>query len=251
MQVQESFTSAQTRLIELVRSEVRKALGDALNNVLGDAISRVEQHLGAALAQAADEPASQPDMTPDHSADEVEQSIDDGQPTEEAAAESHADQEESLSQAFGAPMEQAQAYEETQPQAYQEDQKQGDDQGPEAQAQADVAIMGESATAPEAALDPEEIFEGVVKLLVDSDRCVKQVVHFVNNVSQKPELRLLRLEGANQEEGVEIMLGLTEPLPLVKILLEIEGVEAVTAASQATASDHRSLSVLLKPDDQE
>ena len=107
----------------------------------------------------------------------------------------------------------------------------------------------ESPVAVSAASHLDELYEGVVKLTVDSDGRVKQVVHFVNAISQKPELRLLRLEGTNHEEGVEILLGLTEPLALIRSLIDIEGVEGVEADVEASTDDQKVLSVTLTPDE--
>ena len=53
--------------------------------------------------------------------------------------------------------------------------------------------------------------------------CIKEIVHFVRELRQKPELRLLRLVG-NNKEGVDIWLGLREPLHIKSMLPEIEGV---------------------------
>lgn len=66
-------------------------------------------------------------------------------------------------------------------------------------------------------------FEGTVRLNVEAHGCIKEIVHFVRELRQKPELRLLRLVG-NNKEGVDIWLGLREPLRIKSMLPEIEGV---------------------------
>ena len=66
-------------------------------------------------------------------------------------------------------------------------------------------------------------FEGTVRLNVEAPGCIKEIVHFVRELRQKPELRLLRLVG-NNKEGVDIWLGLREPLRIKMILPKIDGV---------------------------
>ena len=88
-------------------------------------------------------------------------------------------------------------------------------------------------------------FEGTVRLNVEAPGCVREIVQFVRELRQKPQLRLLRLVG-NNREGVDIWLGLREPLKLGTILPEMEGVTIISKSLEHVGGqDERLLSVRL------
>lgn len=74
---------------------------------------------------------------------------------------------------------------------------------------------------------PREIFQGVVRLVVDADGRTQPMLHFVDELGRKPQFRLLRLVGNYRDKGMDIWLGLREPLYLKELLLETEGVSRV------------------------
>ena len=53
------------------------------------------------------------------------------------------------------------------------------------------------------------------------------VVNFTQQLREKPELRLMRMEN-NRIGGVDIWLGLRQPIPLRTLLGEVEGVADVS-----------------------
>ncbi|MCH7785912.1 MAG: hypothetical protein IIC22_00230 [Chloroflexi bacterium] len=94
----------------------------------------------------------------------------------------------------------------------------------------------------------DEIYEGTVRLNVEANGCIREVVHFVRELRQKPQLRLLRLVG-NNREGVDILIGLREPLRLRTMLPQIKGVTIVsTSLGSSESGDERLLNVRLVPE---
>ncbi|MCH7744994.1 MAG: hypothetical protein IIC84_02860 [Chloroflexi bacterium] len=95
----------------------------------------------------------------------------------------------------------------------------------------------------------DEVYEGTVRLNVEANGCIRQVVHFVRELRQKPELRLLRLVG-NNKEGVDILIGLREPLLLKKMIPQIEGVTIIsTSLGSNESGSERLLNVRLVPEE--
>ncbi len=92
----------------------------------------------------------------------------------------------------------------------------------------------------------EEIYEGTVKLRVEANECLRQVVQFVDALRRNSEFRLLQLVG-DYKEGVGIWLGLRSPLRLREVLLEMDGVSQVDAARKRGKNGHEpQLNVQLK-----
>jgi hypothetical protein len=90
-----------------------------------------------------------------------------------------------------------------------------------------------------------EIFEGTVKLRVEPNGSVKQLVYFVEALRRKTDLRLLQLVG-NRHERAEIWLGLRAPLPLKQVLMQMEGVLHVESTlSKDMKNGERMLNVQL------
>jgi hypothetical protein len=103
--------------------------------------------------------------------------------------------------------------------------------------------------APAARLDgvaDDEVYEGTVRLTVEPSGGMKQVLQFVDELRRKPELRLLQLVGT-RKDGVDIWLGLREPLHLKRTLSQIDGVSRVSAVPDpdGAASEERVLTVEL------
>lgn len=71
-----------------------------------------------------------------------------------------------------------------------------------------------------------EVYEGTVRLSVNVNGCLRELVRFVDELCQKPQCRLLRLVG-NHRDGLELWLGLREPLCLKGVLQHIKGVSQV------------------------
>lgn len=73
-----------------------------------------------------------------------------------------------------------------------------------------------------------EVLEGTVRLSVKVGGSVGQVPQFMEELCQKPELRLLRLVGS-QDEEMNVWVGLREPLHLEDMLRGMEGVASVSS----------------------
>jgi hypothetical protein len=61
---------------------------------------------------------------------------------------------------------------------------------------------------------------------------VRNLISFVSELRQNPQFRLLRLVANQDKEGMDIWLGLREPLPLESVLLGLPGVAEVTASGE-------------------
>ena len=55
---------------------------------------------------------------------------------------------------------------------------------------------------------PREIFQGVVRLIVDANGRTQPMLHFVDELGRKPQFRLLRLVGNYRDKGMDIWLAL-------------------------------------------
>lgn len=112
---------------------------------------------------------------------------------------------------------------------------------PEAVAQAvavlDAALNEAAGDKTPPASPDDEVFEGSVRLNIETTGCIRDVVHFVEELRQKPQFRLLQLMG-NQRDSANIMMGLREPVPLKRVLLQMPGVSQVTAPVGCTTG-HR------------
>ena len=73
----------------------------------------------------------------------------------------------------------------------------------------------------------EDVYEGTVRLTVAAPGCIRLVIRFVDQLCCNPHLRLLQLVGNHRKEGVDIWLGLREPLQLRPLLLKMQGVTRV------------------------
>ena len=87
----------------------------------------------------------------------------------------------------------------------------------------------------------DRTYEGTVKLRVEAPS-LRQMLQFVDEVCQRPELRLLKLAGNGHGRiGSEMWLALREQLHLKELLLEIEGVTRVDLPSGQNQFDDEPL----------
>ncbi len=73
--------------------------------------------------------------------------------------------------------------------------------------------------------DPEE-YQGAVRLRLEATDSVQTVISFVNTLRQKLHVRILELSGT-VAGGVDVRLALRNPLDLISVLRQIEGVSKV------------------------
>ena len=64
------------------------------------------------------------------------------------------------------------------------------------------------------------------------------MLNFVGELRQDPQFRLLRLIANHRKEGMDIWLGLRQPLSLRTVLLNMKGVSQVTIDDGPTAGDN-------------
>ena len=77
------------------------------------------------------------------------------------------------------------------------------------------------------AADDEALYEGTVRLNVQTQSNMGLVVNFTQRLREQPEFRLLRLS-KNRKGGVDVWLALREPVSLRRLLSTVEGVVAVS-----------------------
>jgi hypothetical protein len=85
--------------------------------------------------------------------------------------------------------------------------------------------------------DNGDIYEGTVRLTVSTLGSVSHLINFVSELRQNSQFRLLRLVANQHQEGMDVWLGLREPLPLRSALKEMKGVSKVTV-STGTSSEN-------------
>ena len=97
-------------------------------------------------------------------------------------------------------------------------------------------------------LPEEETYQGTVRLNIQARNSTALVVQFTQALGERPEFRILRLAN-NTHGGVEIWLGLRQPVPLRKMLMDMKGVAEVSAPSGRDLSPRSAdapLTVMLK-----
>jgi DNA-binding response OmpR family regulator len=99
---------------------------------------------------------------------------------------------------------------------------------------------------PPQPIDPE-VYEGTVRLAVTTSGPVRNLINFVSELRQNTQFRLLRLTASQDKGGgMDIYLGLREPLRLEAVLMEMPGVAEVTAPPDVVmAEKERLLRVVL------
>ena len=85
-----------------------------------------------------------------------------------------------------------------------------------------------------------------MRLRLEANRSSQQVAKFVRELRLRPHVRLLRMAGSHKE-GVDLWLGLREPLQLKEVLSQMEGVSQVSELPDGSPNDQdRSLHVRLE-----
>ena len=83
---------------------------------------------------------------------------------------------------------------------------------------------------PEVVASNDAMYEGEVRLDIQVDGSLGLVVEFVNQLRNKPEVRIRRME-TNRNDTVSLLLSLRQPVSLRLVLTEIAGVSQVQADS--------------------
>ena len=99
-------------------------------------------------------------------------------------------------------------------------------------------VSSEGPAEPDHLEEPDDgVYEGTVRLMVTTPGAVSSLLAFVGELRQNPGFRLLRLVANQSREGMDIWLGLREPLSLRTILQGIEGVSRVTTPAVPDSND--------------
>ena len=83
-----------------------------------------------------------------------------------------------------------------------------------------------------------EIYEGTVRLMVTTTGGLRGLLSFVGELRQDPQFRLLRLIANHRKEGMDIWLGLRQPLSLRTVLMNLKGVSRVTNDHDLASEDN-------------
>jgi len=75
----------------------------------------------------------------------------------------------------------------------------------------------------------DEMFEGAVKLEVETNGAVKESIRFVHALRQNPQIRLLSMVSNSRRDGMEVWIRLRSPNPLRTTLLDFAVVNWVEA----------------------
>ena len=68
-------------------------------------------------------------------------------------------------------------------------------------------------------------------LILEASQGIGQVIQFVRDLSREPEIRLVKLT-SDRRDRVGLLLSLRQPLQLLKILPQLDGVRKVDASLQ-------------------
>ena len=90
------------------------------------------------------------------------------------------------------------------------------------------SVNGVSASSS-APTEGEEIYEGAVKLIVETNGEIKNMVKFVGTLRENPQFHLLRVVSNARRDGMDVWLRLRGPNPLRTTLLAASGVSQVEA----------------------
>jgi DNA-binding response OmpR family regulator len=85
--------------------------------------------------------------------------------------------------------------------------------------------------------DDDAFYEGTVRLTVTTLGAVSHLINFVSELRQNSRFRLLRLVANQHKEGMDIWLGLREPLLLRSALGEVKGVSEVTVSPEVPSEN--------------
>ena len=74
-----------------------------------------------------------------------------------------------------------------------------------------------------------EMYEGAVKLEVETNGAVLESIRFVHALRQNPQIRLLSMVSNSRRDGMEVWIRLRSPNPLRTTLLAFDTVNRVEA----------------------
>jgi len=86
-----------------------------------------------------------------------------------------------------------------------------------------------------------DVYEGTVKLEVQTTGSIRGMIQFVDELRQSEEFHLLRLVADQNKEGMDIWLRLRGPVELKPTLLQIEGVSGVETPAGTDSGDSEPL----------
>jgi hypothetical protein len=89
--------------------------------------------------------------------------------------------------------------------------------------------------------DEDGFYEGTVRLMVESRGSIRLLMTFVGELRQNPQYRLLRLVANQHKEGMDVWLGLREPVSLKELLLAMSGVERVATVTEFAPAENEHL----------
>lgn len=89
--------------------------------------------------------------------------------------------------------------------------------------------------------DNEEIYEGTIKLAVQTSGSIRGMIQFVDSLRQSQEFHLLRLVADQNKDGMDIWLRLRGPVPLRETLLHVEGVTSVEPSEETLTDSEEGL----------
>ena len=108
----------------------------------------------------------------------------------------------------------------------------------------------ETESRPQAEPDEEdELYEGNVRLNLQAEGNLGLIITMTQQLREKPEFRLLRLAN-NPDGGVDVWLGLRQPVPLRVILQGVDGVADIVPVHEpeTEGGDDQVFNVLLRAD---
>ena len=89
--------------------------------------------------------------------------------------------------------------------------------------------------------DDEEIYEGTIKLAVQTSGSIRGMIQFVDALRQSQEFHLLRLVADQNKDGMDIWLRLRGPVPLRETLLHLDGVTSVVRSEETLTDSEEGL----------
>ena len=119
-------------------------------------------------------------------------------------------------------------------------------------AEPEPAVAAEALDAPvpdAAAADaPAGMMEGTVRLLVFANGNMRRVIQFVDELTQRPQFRMLRMAGSPSQQGAVVSVALREPVAFVDVLTSMGMVASVEeTADPSVPGDGPLLTVQLRP----
>ncbi len=92
--------------------------------------------------------------------------------------------------------------------------------------------------------DGEEIYEGTIKLAVQTSGSIRGMIQFVDSLRQSQAFHLLRLVADQNKDGMDIWLRLRGPVPLRETLLHMDGVTSVEPSKETLTDSEEGLLIV-------